>query len=231
MAKPNKLDIIWGLNGVSVDPGDTKFELGWEAEIPPYQYFNYVLNKTSQMLDHINTHGIPEWDVLTEYVLGSRVLHIGIEYKCTKATSTGELPTDLVDWINSEFEDRVTALETKTPQSYKTDDDVVFETVDTGYGANNVVPEGVTFDRINGASADINLPDLDEKQTGTIAISFPSNSVTVFLPSGGTFSVSHIQWTGSFMTVESDQSRGGGGSLMTLSTNYSVIVTYTRLTI
>jgi len=142
MAKPDKLNIIWGGTnpGGIVDPGDTKFELGWEAEIPPYQYFNYILNKTSAMLDHVNTYGVPEYDLLTEYKLGSRVLYLGILYRCLAATSIGSLPTLLVDWFNTDFdfESRVVTLEEKTPQSYKTTDNVVFDTVNTGQGNNKL---------------------------------------------------------------------------------------------
>lgn len=101
MAKPDKLNIIWAKNGASVDPGDSKFELGWEAEIPPYQYFNYVLNKHSAMLDHINTHGIPEWDSLTTYTLGTRVLYNGVVYKSKITNNTGNTPDSSVTWAVS----------------------------------------------------------------------------------------------------------------------------------
>lgn len=91
MAKPDKLDIIWASEGTSVDPTDSKFKLGWVAEIPPYQYFNYYMNKASLMLDHVNTYGIPVWDNITSYQIGSKVIYNGVTYT-SKSAHSGQTP-------------------------------------------------------------------------------------------------------------------------------------------
>lgn len=220
MAKPDKLNIIWGTNGVSVDPGDAKFELGWVAEIPPYQYFNYVLNKHSVMLDHVNTYGIPEWDVATSYVLGSRVIYSGILYRCTVASSVGQTPNSSGDWLDVEddLNTKITAnetdistntsnistnttdistLETKTPQSYKPTDNVVFNTINTGYGANNVVPDD-TFNGKSATSVTLALDTLLLKQTGyQSAICTGPLPLAIRLPAGGTYSYQAIDFSSS----------------------------------
>lgn len=113
MSKPTKLDIIWASSGALVDPGDAKFQLGWESEIPPYQWFNYVMNKTSQMLDHINSRGLPEWDALTPYSHGARVIYGLTLYVCHSANSVGDIPSSSSSWyaIENELENKVNSYE------------------------------------------------------------------------------------------------------------------------
>ena len=103
MAKPSKLNLVWADGGVSVDPGPSKWDLGWIAEIPPYQNFNYIFNKFSSALKNLNQWGILEWDALTTYLLGSRVMHSGVIYKCTVATSTGPVPGVSANWLNPDI--------------------------------------------------------------------------------------------------------------------------------
>lgn len=218
MAKPDKLNIIWGSGGVSTDPGDVKFALGWEAEIPPYQYFNYYQNKVTQMLDHVNTYGVPEWDILTEYKLGSRVLHAGILYRCTKATSTGALPTALVDWVSMDED-----------QSTNTTDAVTFTTVDTGYGANDVVPEDVTFDTVT-LSVTATLPVLAVKQTGHMALN-SSGTNSIKTPTTGNYSYSYTAWDFAFtkFVTGSQASVAPSSTIIQLSSSEQALIHYTRL--
>ena len=101
MAKPDKLNVIWASSGVSVDPDSVTpgtVELGWVAEIPPYQYFNYILNKHAQMLDHVNTYGIPQWDGDTTYLKGSRTIYDEQTYRCMVTSSKGATPDTSSDW-------------------------------------------------------------------------------------------------------------------------------------
>lgn len=72
MALQNKPDLteVWASGGASVKPSDEKIQLGWVAEVPPFQYENWVQNRQDQMLAHINQRGIPVWDGLTEYEAG-----------------------------------------------------------------------------------------------------------------------------------------------------------------
>ena len=39
-----RLSYAWASTGGKTDPGNTEYNLGWIAEIPTFQEFNYVLN-------------------------------------------------------------------------------------------------------------------------------------------------------------------------------------------
>jgi len=73
--KPN-LNRVWAAGAVASnieDPDVTvpgKFDAGWEAEIPPFENFNYLQQLFTQALAHSNEYGIMQWDVDTEYPLG-----------------------------------------------------------------------------------------------------------------------------------------------------------------
>lgn len=65
--KPSDINKIWASAGDVLAPSDSKIATGWQVEIPPRQFFNYIDNKQDQAIAHINQHGIPVWDNTTEY--------------------------------------------------------------------------------------------------------------------------------------------------------------------
>lgn len=65
--KPSDINKIWASAGDVLAPSDSKIATGWQVEIPPRQYFNYIDWKQDQAIAHINQHGIPVWDNTTEY--------------------------------------------------------------------------------------------------------------------------------------------------------------------
>jgi hypothetical protein len=65
--KPTNLSLTWASGGDVLNPGDTKYATGWQVEIPPRQWFNYLDNRQDTALAHINQHGVAVWDELTEY--------------------------------------------------------------------------------------------------------------------------------------------------------------------
>lgn len=95
IAKPTNLNQIWAATGTKIDPGATKTSIGWVVQLPPYEYQNWAMNRADTAIAHFNQHGIPEWDVLTEYqgnlsyTQGSN----GFIYKCLQ-THTGLDPTN-----------------------------------------------------------------------------------------------------------------------------------------
>lgn len=149
MSKPSKLSLLWGNTGNKVDPGVTKTELGWGSELAPYQWLNFEVNKHAQMLDHINTYGIPEWDMETIYLLGSHVLHLGIEYICDVSSSLANTPGVSTDWTDPEEEVNqiLENLELDLPDYAKPNEDVNFSSVTV---ANNV--SSVSTDIVNSLS-------------------------------------------------------------------------------
>lgn len=64
--KPN-MEEVWASGGAAVKPSDQKIQTGWTAEVPPFQYENWVQGRQDQYLAHINQRGIPQWDGATEY--------------------------------------------------------------------------------------------------------------------------------------------------------------------
>lgn len=105
MAEQNKPDLryVWASGGAIVAPSSTKIATGWTPEVPPYQWENYLQNRQDTMLVHINQHGIPQWDALTEYFAGkSHCLGSdGQVYKAvassSPATTTQDPTTDTSD--------------------------------------------------------------------------------------------------------------------------------------
>lgn len=65
--KPSDINKIWASSGDVLAPSDSKISTGWQVEIPPRQYFNYIDNKQDQGIAHINQMGIAVWDNTTEY--------------------------------------------------------------------------------------------------------------------------------------------------------------------
>lgn len=99
--KPVNLSLTWASGGDVLNPGDTKYATGWNVEIPPRQWFNYLDNRQDTALAHINQHGIAVWDADTEYqyeALGEKSLAMGsdgIIYR-TLTTNTNQDPTTTV---------------------------------------------------------------------------------------------------------------------------------------
>ncbi len=106
IVKPN-LTRVWaaGAPGANVvDPDTTtpgKFDDGWDAEIPPFEHFNFLQQLFTQGLGYLNEQGIGEWDTDTEYSIDSiaKGSNGGI-YRSLTDTNTGNDPiTDFVNWV------------------------------------------------------------------------------------------------------------------------------------
>lgn len=97
MARQNFAE-VWSESGTNVDPGTVKNDLGWIAEKPPFQYFNWILNRADQMLQHIEQNGMPVWDALTTYPDGGWCIESGVFYKSLQAANTNNLVSDTDFW-------------------------------------------------------------------------------------------------------------------------------------
>ena len=64
---------VWANNGEKTNPGESKLDLGWVAEIPTHQNFNWLQNRISAFQAHVNERGIPDWDANTSYLDGAFV--------------------------------------------------------------------------------------------------------------------------------------------------------------
>ena len=67
ITKPTNMSQVWSSTGTKTQPADSKIAQGWVVELPPYQTANYIENRQDQFGAHVNQHGVPVWDTLTEY--------------------------------------------------------------------------------------------------------------------------------------------------------------------
>jgi len=94
ITKPSDINKIWAATGDKHSPDDAKIALGYIVEIPTLQQFNWMINKIDQSIAHINQHGVPIWDDVTEYQAGTSWVQgsDGNIYPC-KVTNTNQNPT------------------------------------------------------------------------------------------------------------------------------------------
>ncbi len=101
--KPTNLSLTWASGGDVLNPGDIKYATGWQVEIPPRQWFNYLDNRQDTALAHINQHGIAVWDATTEYQEDKSYVQgttNGTVYRCiqTHTNQDPELDVGEVYW-------------------------------------------------------------------------------------------------------------------------------------
>ena len=102
--KPANLSLTWASGGDVLNPGDTKYATGWQVEIPPRQWFNYLDNRQDTAIAHINQHGVAVWDANTEYQANKSYCQgksNGTIYRCvqTHTNQDPELDVGNVYWI------------------------------------------------------------------------------------------------------------------------------------
>jgi len=111
--KPN-LTRVWAKTapgGNVVDPDTVtagKFTAGWQAEIPPFEYFNFIQKQVTEGLAHINEQGIAVWDDVTPYPVGGLAKGSdGNVYKALVSQSDNDpVSDDGTNWID-ELNNRV----------------------------------------------------------------------------------------------------------------------------
>lgn len=107
----------WCNSGTKTDPGDTKQDLGYIAEKPPFQTENWKANRADQMLAHIEEYGMPVWDALTTYNITSYALGSdGIIYKSLQNTNLNNnpVPSSPSWWIKAFIDSTTTETITGT---------------------------------------------------------------------------------------------------------------------
>lgn len=72
-AEVNKPDFSfqWASGGGIVAPSDTKIQEGWTAEVPPFQWENFLQNRQDNAILHLFQKGISVWDSLSNYYFTS----------------------------------------------------------------------------------------------------------------------------------------------------------------
>lgn len=102
--KPSNLSLTWASGGDVLDPGNTKYATGWQVEIPPRQWFNYLDNRQDTAIAHFNQHGVAVWDAGTEYQADKSYVQgptNGTIYRCVQTHINQNPETDVANtyWI------------------------------------------------------------------------------------------------------------------------------------
>lgn len=91
---------IWASAGAVTDPGSTKTNLGWVVEAPTHQNFNFIQNKTDEMLQHIERSGVPVYDPATIYEVGGYCRDGNNMYRSLSVSNVGNAPsTSPTKWV------------------------------------------------------------------------------------------------------------------------------------
>ena len=94
---PRRLfDSRWAQSGAQTDPGSVKTELGWIAEKPAYQFFNWLLGRSDDMLAHIEEQGIPSWHTDTSYLIGALAIGSDADLALWDPAKTVTITNDLL---------------------------------------------------------------------------------------------------------------------------------------
>lgn len=94
MARGN-FEAVWAESGARSDPGLVKRQLGWIAEKPPHQQFNWEQNYVEAFLQHLERHGVAEWDAATTYAANG--IAIGSDGKLYRAVISQQGNDPIVD--------------------------------------------------------------------------------------------------------------------------------------
>lgn len=86
---------VWASRGELTDPGTSKYNQGWLAEVPTYEVLNFLQNRTDLTLLALAERGIMEWGSDVVYGLNSLVWDANgkIYQAIVAAPSTGTAPS------------------------------------------------------------------------------------------------------------------------------------------
>ena len=128
------LNLVWASTGGVTNPTDVKYQLGWEAEIPTFQNFNYVLQGLDRAKLSYAESDIYPWQDFIAYQAGTKTKVGNIVFHCVTShnDAAGTNPQDpLLDVTGSYW---VTGI--------------VFSGIADAY--DNLLPkEGVKIDQVN----------------------------------------------------------------------------------
>lgn len=93
-SKSTDLNKLWAATGTILTPSDAKITQGNIAEKPLHEYFNWWMYRNDLFNAHINQHGYPMWDSVTEYIAEkSYVMHTnGTIYRCILTHTNQAIP-------------------------------------------------------------------------------------------------------------------------------------------
>jgi len=116
ITKPNYTD-IWSSAGSKTAPSSLKIQTGWVGEKPPYEYWNWMMNRSDVGSAYLFQMGISEWDSTVEYQYSttykSYVQRNGLVYKALQ-TGTNKNPLTQPTYWGLAFDDYGSAATVQT---------------------------------------------------------------------------------------------------------------------
>lgn len=113
---------LWASSGDKTAPSSAKITAGWIVEAVPRQWWNWFENRQDTNIAYMLQKGIPEWDIVTEYVTNkSYVQRNNVVYKAI-LTGAGQDPaTATTYWVKAfpESSASLEAIRTLTPAADK----------------------------------------------------------------------------------------------------------------
>ena len=101
ITKPNFAD-VWSSAGSKTAPSSLKIQTGWVGEKPPYEYWNYMMNRSDVASAYSFQMGVPEWDSAVEYQYHanykSYVQRAGLVYKALQVGTNKDPATEAAYW-------------------------------------------------------------------------------------------------------------------------------------
>lgn len=89
---------VWAEEGEKLSPGSTKIAAGWVQEMMPYQYENFLQNRSDVAISYLLQKGIPEYSIEQEYTANKSVVTYNSQLYMATATVTGVVPTTKASW-------------------------------------------------------------------------------------------------------------------------------------
>lgn len=149
MTTPTGLELVWANAGGASDPGDSKYQLGWIAEIPTFQNFNYVLQALDKAKLSYAEKDIHAWQDNINYQAGARVERGSKTYYCITShndlagTNTQDPEQDTTNsyWVNGTvFSSLIDAY-----QNLKVEDGLLLDKVQSRGTSNTWLSNDVTI--------------------------------------------------------------------------------------
>lgn len=116
ITKPNFTD-VWSSAGSKTTPSSLKIQTGWVGEKPPYEYWNWAMNRNDVGAAYSFQMGIAEWDSTVEYQYSasykSYIQRNGLVYKALQ-TGTNKNPLTQPTYWALAFDDYGSASTVQT---------------------------------------------------------------------------------------------------------------------
>ena len=101
ITKPNFTD-VWSSAGSKTTPSSLKIQTGWVGEKPPYEYWNWAMNRNDVGAAYSFQMGVAEWDSTVEYQYSasykSYIQRNGLVYKALQVGANKDPASEAAYW-------------------------------------------------------------------------------------------------------------------------------------